>query len=209
MSANVRAVASRLRKATTVGGGNWIKQGKGVQIVKSLSLDKKRSGLTFVAEMETESSESFADAEVTETSAGLPEKANAPGTSVSFLCELDANEEVAYPNMKAYVYKLLGTNDAEIDKAAGERIARQKAGQQDGIPADFGKAPEEWTGDDEFGETLSRLVGPDQPAKGMRIGFDTRRITTKKGQRITVANWSTVQQTKEEIDARRAKLEGK
>lgn len=193
---NVSDVAAKIRKANTAGGGNWIKQGKGIQIVKSLALDKKRSGLCFIAEMETESSTSFPDAEPTEGSGGLPETANAPGTSVSFLCELDANEDVAYPNMKAYVYKLLGETDEKIDARAKARVAAKEVA-------------EGWTGDDEFGEILGKLVGQDQPCRGMRLAYDTRRITTKKGNRITVANWRTVDQTGEEIAARRAKLDGK
>ena len=196
--ASAREIAKKIRKSREANGGNWLKQDKGRLIVKALKLEDMFKGTTFVAELLVESSESIPGAK---NDAGEPELANPAGTTVSYVQQLDENPDVAYPNMKSFLYKLLDESDESIDAAAAARIARGE------------KKPGEWTGDDEFGEDLAGLTSKDQPARGMAIDFETFQKQARESKKLlTLPKWATVPPTKgnaaEEIAARRAKLDG-
>jgi hypothetical protein len=214
MNNRLAEVASGLRTAQKGGSGNWIKQGKGTAVVKRLLLEQKFGGLTFLAELMIESSQSFADAEPTEGSGGQPEQANSPGSSVTFLAKLEGEKkkkDTAYKNMKTFLYELLDESEESLKKAAAERVARFNA-KQEPVPAWFtaqGLGPADWTDQQELMVVLDRVTGSDQPCAGMAIRYETARITTGTGKRITVANWSCVKdQDGNTIAARKKAIDG-
>lgn len=216
MNSSLLDIAAGVRAAQSGGAGNYAKQGKGVAIIKSLFLGKKFSGQTFIGELLVESSQSYADAEVTPESNGQPEQANAPGSSFSQVCKLDGDEKkkkTAQKNMKNFLYELLGETDASIQKAATDRLARflKNEEQPPKWLAEIGKTGAEWNADLEWATILDRVTSTDQPCVGMALRYETVRITTNNGagKRITVVNWYHIPgQTPETIAARRALIAG-
>jgi hypothetical protein len=62
--------------------------------------------------------------------------------------------------------------------------------------------------DEDFIEALQGLVTPDQPARGPQLRDSTFFKNTKDGRPFTGHNWSYVDQTEEEVAARRAEIDG-
>jgi hypothetical protein len=210
---NMMDIVKNVRAAQMGGAGNWIRQGRGVLVVRELGVNEGFKGQKFSSQMIVESSESLPDAEVTPESKGLPEVANSPGSSVSFICLLEGEKkkkDTAYKNMKTYLYKLLDESEESINQAAAERASKGEGPNHDQVPQGWSKEHpnETWNGDYELALILAKISASDQPLTGMAIRFETARVTTGSGKRITVVNWYTMQQTGEEIAARRARVLG-
>lgn len=113
---SVSEIAKRIAKAKASGGGNYFSDGRGRCVIKELSCTKKYKGLTFIAEMEVLSSESFQDA---------VKKANPPGSQVSFVQLFDEYPDTAFPNTKAFLLELTGDAEDDVtDDEFGEAFDR-------------------------------------------------------------------------------------
>jgi hypothetical protein len=213
MNSRLAEVAANVRAASKGGAGSWIKQGRGIAVVKRLLLEQKFGGLTFLAELMVESSQSLPDAEITPESGGKPELANSPGSSFTFLCKLEGEKkkkDTAYKNMKTFLYELLDESEESLTKAAAERKARFAA-KTEAVPAWFaaqGGTADSWSDTQELMVVLDRVTSSDQPCAGMAIRYETARVTTGTGKRITVANWACIKtQDANTIAARKAAID--
>lgn len=101
-------VFQKIANSRASGGGNYIRQGKGRLIVKSLTLPTLYGGDTFIAEFMVKNSESIPGA--TDNKTGKPEFANPSGTTVSYVQQLDKFES-APGNVKGFILKLDGSDD--------------------------------------------------------------------------------------------------
>jgi hypothetical protein len=81
--ASLREIAADVKAAKTAGGGNYIKPGKGVLIVREIKLQKGFKGKSFIAEFLVESSQA--------TDAG--KEPNSPGSSCSKIEMLTGKQE--------------------------------------------------------------------------------------------------------------------
>lgn len=194
----VRDIAKKIAASRAAGGGNYLKDGKGICIVKALKQENLYKGETFIAELLVETSESIPGL----MENGQPVTANSPGSTFAFIQQFEEFPDVAFGNTKAFILTLMGESDESLVAAAAEiKASRQKAGT-------LAKG-EDYTADDEFAAAYERLTGPQQPGRGMRISFETyRRVTKKSGKSLVLPHWEHVPQTVEQIAATRAKLDG-
>jgi len=180
----IRDIAKKMAQTTAAGGGNYLKDGRGVLIVKALKHEDLYKGETFVAELLVEVSEELPGCG----------PCNTPGTSVSFVQQFEEYPDTAFANTKAFIFALTGEDEGTLTKSAADKVARKAK-------------PKEWSADDEFGELYEALCGADQPARGMRVRYETFRKTTKKtGKELVLPKWSNIQQTDEQIAEARAQL---
>lgn len=180
----IKDVAKKMAEATAAGGGNYLKDGRGVMIVKALKHESLYKGETFVAELQVEASEEIP---------GLG-PCNAPGTTVSFIQQFDEYPDTAFGNTKAFVFALTGEDEASCAKSAADKVAKKMK-------------PKEWSGDDEFAMLYEELCGPEQPARGMRVRYETfRKMTKKTGKELVLPRWSHIEQTDEQVAEARAAL---
>jgi hypothetical protein len=177
-----KAIIKKIAKARATGGGNYIKQGKGVLIVKSISLEELYNGDTFIAEFLVKSSESMPDAV---DANGKPELANPAGTSCSYVQQLTKFES-APGNVKGFLEKLdgcEGESDEEFEGLLETYINKDpKAGEVN--PA---------RGFEIAYETFQRPI-----QKGKNAG-----------KMITLVRWTHVDLDQDQVDANRALLDGK
>jgi hypothetical protein len=198
-------IAKKLGGSRAAGGGNYIKQGKGRLIVKSLKHEDLYAGETFIAELYVERSESFPGAINPTTKE--PELANPPGSSASFIQQFKQFPETAFAMTKGFLLTLLGEDDSTLAKGAAERVAK---GQ---VPEEWCKAENKpaaaWSGADEFGLAYENVVSKANPCRGMALDYETYTKPTKKGDKILVLpRFTHVKQTPDEIAARRAAFDG-
>lgn len=180
----IKDIAKKMAQSKAAGGGNYLKDGRGVLIVKALKHEDMYKGETFVAELLVEASEEIPGAG----------PCNAPGTTVSFVQQFEEYPDTAFANTKAFVYALTGEDDASVEQSAAARVARKEK-------------PRDWTADDEYAALYEMLCSPEQPARGMRIRYETYRKTTKKsGKELVLPRWSRIDQTDEQIAEARAQL---
>lgn len=106
----IRDIAKKIAESDARGGGNWLKDGRGVLVVKALKFDNMEGGDTFVAEMLVESSESYPDAK---DDKGQPVIANAPGSTVSYVQQLDKFKS-AFSNTKTFILALMGEDESAV-----------------------------------------------------------------------------------------------
>lgn len=179
MASSFDDIVNDIGKATVFGRGNYIKQGKGIAVLDKITLDRKTKGWMLIAEFVVESSQSFPDAEPTDTSGGQPEQANSPGSSFSVICgPLDSSDEQERKMQLGKARELL-----------------------EGLGGPFKEG-------EDLGTTMKAATSPQEPLKGLALGFTTSRVTTKTTKkRITVPTWRFIEgQTAEVRAARRAAL---
>lgn len=167
----IRDLAKKIAESRSSGGGNHVRDGRGVCIVKALKHETLYKGETFIAELLVESSENLPDAKNAD---GSQIQANAPGSSFSFLQQFEEYPDTAFGNTKSFILTLMGEADVQAE---------------------------------EFAKSYERLVGAQQPARGMRIRFETHRKVSKKGVSLVLPSWETVPQTVEQIAETRAKMD--
>jgi hypothetical protein len=175
----LKKIASRDTRAS--GGGNYFKQGRGRCIVKALKIENKEEGPTFIGEYVIESSQSYDDAL---NDKGQPEKANAPGSTVSWVQKLQKHKSAA-GNVKAHVLAIGGDDEEDFASEDGEK---------------------------KFEEGMKALFSKTQPATGMVVDYETYQKPIKSGPNagkpITLIKWKHVPgQTAAEIAARRKQIE--
>ena len=194
----IKDIAARIGQARANGGGNYLKDGRGIGIVKALKQENLHKGETFIAELLIESSEASGEVNPDGTSVGPP---NPPGSTVSMIQQFEEFPETAFNNTKTFIYALMGETDESMAAAA---IETQKAMAKAGKP----KAEiDAWDAAEEFAAAYTRLTSAENPARGMRIRFETFRKMTKTTRKmLTLPRWETVQQTVEEIQSNRQKL---
>jgi hypothetical protein len=179
----------KIAAAKITQGGNNIKDGKYIFSILKILSEKKRNGNMFIVEMLVDESSSIPD--IFEKD-GKPVHANAAGTTVSWVLNLDNNDS-APGNIKAFVLGLFDESEADID--AEELQAKSK-----GEPSPLAT-------------TLGELISREQPALGRKIVSETYRKLIKSGknagQPFVGHNWRHVAQTPEEIAANRARVENK
>lgn len=167
-------------------GGNRIKDGKYVFSITKVVSEVKRGGSMFIVEMLVDESQTIPDIL---DAGGKPITANAPGTTVSWVLNVDSNDS-APGNIKSFTLALFDENEADSD--AEELQAKAK-----GEPSPLATA-------------LGELIGKDQPAIGMKIACETYRKLIKSGANagkpFVGNNWRHVPQTVEEIAANRARV---
>lgn len=193
----IRDIAKKIAGSRASGGGNYVKDGRGTGIIKVLKHEDAYKGEIFVAEILVESSE--ATERAADGNGMVPP--NAVGSSFSFVQMFDEYPETALGNTKSFIFALMGETDESIAAAAKETAAAMaKAGKSQ-------KDIDEWDGAMEFVEAYKRLTGSENPARGMRIKWETYRKPSKKtGKMLTIPKWETVEQTAEMIAEARAKL---
>lgn len=194
----VKDLAKKIATSRSSSGGNHLKDGRGVCIVKALKHESLYKGETFIAELQVESSESVPEAR---DASGAQIQANAPGSSFSFIQQFDEYPDTAFGNTKSFILTLMGETEESLARsAAATKAELVKAGKL--------KAGEDYTADDEFAASYERLVGSAQPARGMRIRFETfRKLSKKSGILLVLPRWETVPQTVEQIAATRAAMD--
>jgi len=111
----IQDIAKKMAAAKAAGGGNYLRDGKGRLIVKSIAQDKLYKGDTFIAELQVERSDSYSDAIGTD---GKPVLANAPGSTVSFIQQFDQFADTAFPNTKAFLLALVGEAEENVSEEA-------------------------------------------------------------------------------------------
>lgn len=190
-------IAKKIAEAKGKGGGNFIKDGTGVLIVKALRYEDLHKGDTFIAEFQVESATPM-EGEVDAN--GVQRPCNSPGSDVTWLQQFDEFPETAFDSAKTFVLKLLGETPESLEASAAE-TKKTKGGA-------------DWTANDEFAALFVQICGTGkapgpQPARGMRIKFSTyRRETKKTKQSIVLVNWESVAQDEAMVAATRAKLDG-
>lgn len=177
-----REIFRKIAKSRATGGGNYIRQGKGRLIVKSLTLPDLYNGDTFIAEFQVKASESVPGATGKD---GKPELANPPGSSCSYIQQLKKFES-APGNVKGFLERLDGSADmseGEFEELLASMVNDDpKAGEVNparGFEIDY--------------ETYQKPI-----QKGPNAG-----------KLITLVRWTHVDLTTEEVDANRALLDGK
>jgi len=173
-------IFARIAAAKASVGGNIIRDGKYTfGILKMLAdSEAKFNGHMFIVEFTVLASESLPD--IVDEKSGKPVLANAVGSTCSYVLNLDKNI-AAMGNAKSFVMALLNQpNESEIDL-------------------------------EDFAETLEALVAQDQPARGMIIKDETFRKTIRggvnAGKPFTGHRWQYVEETEEQIKARRAEFD--
>lgn len=203
-------MAKMIAQARPTGGGIVITDGIYVLEIVRMIIDAKFSGTCFIVELiVVTSTPNFTDEK------GNVVAPNKAGTTCSYVVNLDKNLNAA-GNCKAFVLALLGLKEDELTYDDDKF-------NEGGLPGDNGKMlPDRWVqvqkgapmSDDhrmiDIMKTVADLVGEDQPARGMLIGDTTFRKEIKgiqnpanKGKPFTGHNWQTIEQTDDEIAARR------
>jgi hypothetical protein len=171
-------ILMRIAKAQASNGGNYIRDGIYTFCVAKIILDQKQNGNMFIVEFKVLESQNIPG--IVDEKTGKPVLANPVGTMCSMALNLDTNKS-AVGNAKAFVLALLGEDEANVT-------------------------------DEEFEEALGHLIDKDQPARGMKIANETFRKAIKGGANAGkpyVGNrWQNIDETAEQIAARRAWLDG-
>jgi hypothetical protein len=187
---DIKKIAKQVAAARASGGGNFIRPGSGVLVVKALKCEDLYKGSTFILEAIVESSSN--DPTALDAS-GKPILANPPGSEVGYIQQLEANEDVAFPATKRLLLDLFGEDDASLEAEAAERA----------------KTTPGFTATDAFAEVFELACSAQQPARGMRIGYSTYQKKAKtSGKDLVLPKWTHIRMSDEEIRASRAKLDG-
>lgn len=178
-----KSIFQKIAQARATGGGNYIRQGKGRLIVKSITLPSLYNGDTFIAEFLVKHSESIPGAVDPKT--GKPELANPRGSSCSYVQQLEKFESAA-GNVKAFIEHL----DGEMDQSEATFINNLQSYVNE---------------DPKAGEV--------NPARGFEIDFESYQKPIQKGanagKMITLVRFAHVDITESERDANRDLLDGK
>lgn len=169
---------ARIAKAQASIGGNIIRDGIYTFGIFKMVLEQKFNGNMFIVEFKVLESQSYPD--IVDEKSGKPVTANGLGTTCSYVLNLDKNI-AAMGNAKSFVMALVGeTDEGSIDE-------------------------------EDFQQTLDALLSKDQPARGMAIGDETFRKPIQKGPNagkpFTGHRWKHIEETEEQIAARRAEFD--
>jgi hypothetical protein len=169
---------ARIAKAQASVGGNLIRDGIYKFAITKMVLEQKFNGNMFIVEFKVLESASYPD--IVDEKSGKPVTANGVGTTCSYVLNLDKNI-AAMGNAKSFVMALVGeTDEGSIDE-------------------------------EDFQQTLDALLGKDQPARGMAIADETFRKPIKSGANagkpFTGHRWKHIEETEEQIAARRAEFD--
>lgn len=181
-------------------GAVYISHGRGRIVVKELKwIDETKEGQTvFIFKGQVLRSASFADA--------LQDaKANPPGTTVKTIINFTnpKTKKMAPQNLERLVFALCGETRESVARNAVEyKTAQVKAGKMD--------AGAQYTTADELARMVDFLCSDAQPLTGKSIDYATvQKWNEAKTVLLTLANWTYVKETPEEIAAnRQAVLEG-
>lgn len=194
----IRDIAKKIGQSRAAGGGNYVKDGRGTGIVKVLKHEDAYKGEIFVAEILVESSEA-----TEREKDGTPVQPNAVGSSFSFVQLFEEYPDTAFGNTKAFILALMGETDESLAAAAKETVAEMMKKGSKATAEEIDK----WDADAEFAAAYQRLTSSQNPARGMRIRWETYRKSSKRtGKVLTIPRWETVEQTAEQIAETRAKL---
>jgi len=108
-------IGGQLAGARAANGGNFIRDGRGVLMIKRVTVEKLYKGQTFIAEMEVIDSHESGDKD--EKGQLIPP--NPVGSTVSFIQQLDARPETAFGNAKAF---LLAAAEEEEDQITADQF---------------------------------------------------------------------------------------
>jgi hypothetical protein len=169
---------ARIAKAQASVGGNIIRDGIYRFGILKMVLEQKFNGNMFIVEFKVLESANVPD--IIDEKSGKPVLANGVGTTASYVLNLDKNI-AAMGNAKSFVMALVDeTDESSID-------------------------------DEDFQMTLDALLGKEQPARGMSIGDETFRKAIKSGANagkpFVGHRWKHVEETEEQIAARRAEFD--
>lgn len=185
-----KALLGKIARAKATKGGNHIKDGEYLLEVVKILLETKEGGECFIVEFNCLESKGYpGNFEVAGQACwpgvegAVEVKPNAVGSSPSYVVNL-TKQASAPGNVKAFTIALVGGED--FSEESTESVA-------------------------DFVATLDELVGSTQPARGMLIRAATLRKPIKggpnAGKPFVGINWSHVEQSGEDIAARRAVLD--
>ena len=186
---DLKSLLKQIGNAQASNGGNWIRDGRYILVLDSMSIESKFAGDTFIAELRVE--ESFDDPSAragavypATAGEGAPIKANPTGSTVSVVKPLAGNEiarKLAFSAVKAFVLALTEEEDfPDTDEVAAT----------------------------EFVNNLETAIGKDQPLRGAAVKCETFRKWTKDhATLLTLPKWiPVVGQTTETMAARKKAL---
>jgi hypothetical protein len=174
-------IYAKIAGAKASNGGNNILDGEYLLGVEQLILEKKYSGVCFIAELRVIESApvSVSDELRKPNEIGKDLQPSKVGSHVGYVCPLDKNVSAA-GNAKAFLLGLDGTPEDEIDPA-------------------------------QFVEMIKSACSKDQPFRGALVRCTSFRKVIKSGPNLgkpfTGYKWQFVEQTLEEIATRRAQWE--
>ena len=172
----------KIARAQASGSGTVIKDGIYRLMITKMMIDKKFKGTCFIVEFEVVESKVAIE--------GVTP--NAPGSRCSYVVNLDRN--VSAPgNCKAIILALLGVDESKMTHEGKPATDEQKIAQ--------------------IMECVAWCVSQENPTRGMLLDDTTFRKEIQNGANagkpFTGHNWSRVEQTAEEIAARRQAIDAK
>lgn len=174
----------KIATASASGGGTPIKDGIYRFMIHKMMIDKKFKGVCFIVEFDVVDAKSSID--------GVTP--NPVGSRCSFVVNLDRN--VSAPgNTKALILALLGVDESKIlDPKTGQPASDDERNRQ-------------------IGEVVAWAVSETNPTRGMYLDDTTYRKEiisgANAGKPFTGHSWARVEQTPDEVAARRAEIDAK
>jgi hypothetical protein len=187
---NLGKYAEQMKKSRAAGGGDFLRDGSYLLTVLNLKHDNGFKGTKFVAEFLVDEAEGY-DSVQNEKGESIKVSPNAIGSRPSFVQLYDKFEQTAYGNVKAFLMALDGATEEEFDVMLESRKMKTIV-----------------NGKEEEVGIYDYIVGPDQPYRGAQIKASTFRKWTKNQKTLLVLpKWAHVEQTDEQITARRKELD--
>lgn len=211
----IRGIAAKVAAAKARGGGNFLNPGEGVLVVLALKDGGKpefHEGDTFVAELRVEECRGFEG--LKQKDGSVKPTGNPVGSVVSYVQQLEVFPDVAFTNVKTFILALMGETAESVAEQAAATAAALAAGDAtlkaicEPIMKEMNVAG--WTPDCEFAKSYEELVDRKKnPARGMRLKYSTyEKDTRDQKTTLTLPRFEPMAQTVDEINAKRAQLDG-
>lgn len=180
-------IYSQIANSKASAGGNPLRDGEGLAVVRKLLIEKKHKGVMFIAEMEVIENKPVSvepdlltPSEKERVAAGQTIATNTVGGEHSYVVNL--GKDSGPGNVKAYILGIDGT-------------------------------PEDQVNAEEFAAMIKHVTGKAQPFRGALVRFASFRKPIQKGANagkpFTAFKWTHVPQTLPEMQARAAQLDAK
>lgn len=190
---NVKEIAKRMASGRAkTGGGDFFSDGTGVVIISALKNQEGKEGAAFIAELKVHASTSFD---------GAKTKANAVGSTVSYIQNFSKYPDTAYSNAEDFILKAIGETRETL--AASSVVTKAELVKQGKL-----KESDSYDGSDEYAAAYEKFCSSDQPLRGKKVGYSTYRKMNRKGTvDMVLLNFTYIEETAEEIAATRRSLE--
>jgi hypothetical protein len=169
-----RAALRKIAQSKASGGGNYVRDGEYLFLIRKMFGIKAYKGNTIILELTVVESKPSGELDAN----GQPIAPNPPGSHASLVWKIDEHPDVAPKNVKGAVLGILGYTEDQMTEDQYEAL---------------------------LDKVLDEKVNP---LRGMYVRASTYVRFSKKGNRLVLPNWEKVTQTKEEVKARRAQLDG-